>query len=44
MNHAGYVFGTYAITFTLIVSAVVYTLKEGRELSRNVADKDKPWT
>ncbi len=44
MNHAGYVLGTYAITFVFIVSAVVYTLKEGRELSRKVADRDKPWT
>jgi hypothetical protein len=23
---------------------VAYTIRQGRELSRTVADKDKPWT
>lgn len=44
MNHAGFIIATYAVTFGVIVGLVVYTIKQGRDLSRTVADKDKPWT
>jgi heme exporter protein CcmD len=44
MNHAGFIIATYAITFGVIISLVAYTIKQGRNLSRTVADKDKPWT
>jgi heme exporter protein CcmD len=44
MNHAGFIIATYAITFGVIIGLVVYTIKQGRNLSRAVADKDKPWT
>jgi heme exporter protein CcmD len=35
---------TYGITFGVIIGLVVYTIRQGRNLSRTVADKDKPWT
>jgi heme exporter protein CcmD len=44
MNHAGFIIATYGITFGVIIGLVVYTIKQGRNLSRTVADKDKPWT
>jgi heme exporter protein CcmD len=44
MNHAGFIIAVYGITFGVIVGLAVYTMKQGRNLSRTVADKDKPWT
>jgi hypothetical protein len=28
----------------VIVGLAIYTIRQGRNLSRTVADKDKPWT
>jgi heme exporter protein CcmD len=44
MNHAGFIIAVYVITFGVIIGLVAYTIRQGRELSRTVADKDKPWT
>ena len=44
MNHAGYIIAVYGVTFGVIIGLAVYTMKQGRNLSRTVADKDKPWT
>jgi heme exporter protein CcmD len=44
MNHAGFIVTTYGVTFGVIIGLVVYTIRQGRNLSRTVADKDKPWT
>ena len=44
MNHAGFIIATYGITFGVIIGLVVFTIKQGRNLSKTVADKDKPWT
>ena len=44
MNHAGFIIATYGVTFGVIIGLVVYTIKQGRNLSCTVADKDKPWT
>jgi heme exporter protein CcmD len=44
MNHAGFIIAVYGITFGVIIGLVVYTIRQGSNLSRTVADKDKPWT
>ena len=44
MNHAGFIIAVYGITFGVIVGLAIYTIMQGRNLSRTVADKDKPWT
>jgi heme exporter protein CcmD len=44
MNHAGFIIAVYGVTFGVIIGLAVYTMKQGRNLSRTVADKDKPWT
>ena len=44
MNHAGFIIAVYGIAFGVIIGLVGYTIRQGRELSRTVADKDKPWT
>ena len=44
MNHAGFIIAVYGITFGVIIGLAVYTIRQGRSLSRTVADKDKPWT
>ena len=44
MNHAGFIIATYGVTFGVIIGLAAYTIKQGRNLSRTVADKDKPWT
>jgi len=44
MNHAGFIIAVYGITFGVIVGLAIYTIRQGRNLSRIVADKDKPWT
>ncbi|MEY4024850.1 MAG: hypothetical protein RL278_40 [Actinomycetota bacterium] len=44
MNHAGFIIAVYGITFGVIIGLAVYTIRQGRNLSRTVSDKDKPWT
>jgi heme exporter protein CcmD len=44
MNHAGFIVAVYGVTFGVIIGLAVYTMKQGRNLARTVADKDKPWT
>lgn len=44
MNHAGFIIAVYGVTFGVIIGLAVYTMKQGRNLSRTIADKDKPWT
>jgi heme exporter protein CcmD len=44
MKDVGFIALTYVVTFGLVAVLVVSTLVAGRRLSRQVADKDKPWT
>ncbi len=44
MNHAGFIITTYGVTFGAVIAMAAYAIKQGRELSRKVSDKDKPWT
>lgn len=44
MNHAGFIIAVYGSTFGVIIGLTVYTIRQGRNLSRSVSDKDKPWT
>jgi heme exporter protein D len=44
MKDVGFISLVYVITFGSIVGLVAYTLSQGRKLSRQVPDKDKPWT
>ena len=43
MNHAGFIIATYGVTFGAVIVLAAYAIKQGRELSRKVPDKDKPW-
>ncbi len=44
MGHVGFIAVVYGATFAVIVTLVVRTLSQGRDLASKVADKDKPWT
>ncbi len=44
MDHVGFIAVVYGATFAVIVTLVVRTLSQGRNLASKVADKDKPWT
>ena len=44
MDHLGFIAVVYGATFAVIVTLVVRTLLQGRELASKVVDKDKPWT
>ena len=44
MDNLGFISVVYGATFAVIVTLVVRTLLQGRDLASKVADKDKPWT
>ena len=44
MDHLRFIAVVYGTTFAVIVTLVVRTLLQGRDLASKVADKDKPWT
>jgi hypothetical protein len=44
MDHLGFISAVYLTTFGVIIALVAKTLKQGHDLSKKVADKDKPWT
>jgi len=44
MKDVGFISLVYVDTFGSIIGLVVFTLTQGRRLSRQVPDKDKPWT
>lgn len=44
MDHVGFIAVVYGTTFAVIVTLVVRTFSQGRDLASKVADKDKPWT
>ena len=44
MDHVGFIAVVYGATFAVIVTLVVRTVVQGRDLASKVADKDKPWT
>jgi len=44
MKDVGFISLVYIVTFGSIIGLVAYTLKQGSRLSRQVPDKDKPWT
>lgn len=44
MKDVGFVSLVYILAFGPIIGFVGFTLRQGRRLSRQVPDKDKPWT
>lgn len=43
MSDLGFIVLSYVLTFGSILTLVVFTIHRGRLLSRQVADRDKPW-
>jgi len=43
MSDAGFIVLSYVFTVGSILLFVVVTIRQGRLLSRQVADRDKPW-
>lgn len=43
MSDAGFIVLSYVVTIGSILVLVVFTIRRGRLLSRQVADQDKPW-
>ncbi|WP_420452732.1 heme exporter protein CcmD [Ilumatobacter sp.] len=43
-DDAGFVLGSYAITFAIVAALVWRTLRAGRRLGERVPDDDKYWT
>ncbi len=44
MNDAGFIFGSYAVTFGAIALFALATIRRGRTLSAQVPDEEKYWT
>ncbi|CAN5611140.1 MAG: heme exporter protein CcmD [Acidimicrobiia bacterium] len=44
MEDAGFIIGSYVVTFGVIGAYAVAMLTRARRLARRVADEDKPWT
>jgi len=43
MTNAGFILGSYALTFGSIVVFAWRTVKVGKRLSADLSDEDKPW-
>jgi hypothetical protein len=44
IDNAGYIYGTYAITFATLGAFAWRALRTGRQLGRQVDDDEKYWT
>ena len=44
MDNAGYILGSYALTFVVIAGFAVRVLRGGRRLADRIDDDDKYWT
>lgn len=44
MEDAGFIFGSYAVTFAVIGAFALWCLRRGRRLGDQIDDSDKYWT
>jgi hypothetical protein len=44
MDDAGFIIGSYVITFSVIALYGWITVRRGRTLAEQVPDEEKPWT
>ena len=44
MEDAGFIFGSYIVTFTAIAVYVKWMLGRAKKLSQNASREDLPWT
>ena len=44
IENAGYIYGSYAITFAVIGAFAWRVVRQGRKLGQQVDDADKYWT
>ncbi len=44
MEDAGFILGSYALTFGVVVAYAWRVLRHGRALSRRIPDDEKYWT
>lgn len=44
MDDAGFIFGSYAVTFAVVGGLAWAFVRRGKALSRSVDDRDKYWT
>jgi heme exporter protein CcmD len=44
MDNAGYILGSYALTFAVIAGFALRVLRSGRRLADRIDDDDKYWT
>ncbi len=44
MQDAGYIFGSYALTFAVIAAFTWRVIRGGRRLANHIDDNDKYWT
>jgi heme exporter protein CcmD len=44
IDNAGYIYGSYAITFAVVGAYAWRVVRQGRQLGRQFDDDDKYWT
>ena len=44
IEHAGYIYGSYVLTFAVVGAYAWRTIRQGRKLADQVDDADKYWT
>lgn len=44
MDDAGFIIGSYVVTFVAIAMYAIATLRRGRRLSKQVPEEEKYWT
>jgi hypothetical protein len=44
MEDAGFIFGSYVVTFGAVAAYALYVLRRGRRATSRVPDDAKPWT
>jgi len=44
IENAGYIYGSYAITFAVVGAFAWRTIRSGRRLGQQISDDEKYWT
>jgi heme exporter protein CcmD len=44
MEHASFIFGSWAITAASVLAYAVWVIRRGRELAKHATHEEMPWT
>ena len=44
MDHAGFIIGSWVLTFVSVATYAAWIIRRGRQLARNATTEEMPWT